>query len=235
MLVQVSGPPSWGVDGTKVRGGANWHHLWKHCSTKNTHTLANISRPAYNYTLVTQEQDWVLTVLTHCWLILLMKEYFFFILITCVLIILYLITFLFFSRIEKTAVCNKTKLEFDYRICFVVVLVDVLGLEASRPLLLHCDQPWTELWRCTDGILLQGPSPYCGKQVAYWPNYLLWSKKHFFSLGNHFSFISFSSCWQVWAGFCQQFSKRERGQQQHVLLDRPSGHGEGRRIQLASS
>ena len=47
-------------------------------------------------------------------------------------------------------------------------VVDVAGLEATWSLLLHGDQPWTELWRCTIGILLPGSSPHCGKQVFYW-------------------------------------------------------------------
>lgn len=47
--------------------------------------------------------------------------------------------------------------------------------------------------------------------------------------------LSSSSCWQVWAGICQQFAEREWDQQQQVLLDRPHGPGEEGRVQLASS
>lgn len=95
--------------------------------------------------------------------------------------------FILFQFRKKQKFSSKTKLEFDY---WIVVLYTVVGLEASWPLLLHRDQPWTELWRCIEWVLLQGPASYSGKQVAYWPNDLLWCKKHF-SLWKHFSLISF--------------------------------------------
>lgn len=66
------------------------------------------------------------------------------------------------------------------------------------------------------------------------PNSFSCSFWEHWSLCPHFSSL-FLSCWQVWAGFHQQFAEWEWGQQQHALLDRPHGPGERGRVQLASS